>query len=169
MGRHVVLSQKNCWCPQTLSFLRICSQALNSSSIYASISVSARHPAGTASLCPKASVSTQFSALQRLKSKGESVTKCCHRCDGTLTAGHPCHGERYAFQGESLCTAHVLIHSDLFYSHGLLDAVARDLEGGVHLFFRRLTYSAIARPAHSSFNFPSTFLLATLCNGWTFG
>ena len=33
----------------------------------------------------------------------------------------------------------------------------------------RPTYSAISRPAHSSFNFPRTFLLAELYRRWSWG
>ena len=53
------------------------SQALNSSSMYASIYVSARQPAGIASLCPQASVSIPFFMIQHLDSKGESLFRCC--------------------------------------------------------------------------------------------
>ena len=38
-----------------------------------------------------------------------------------------------------------------------------------YMFGRRLTCSTIARPAHSSFNFPKKFLLAELYRRWSWG
>ena len=92
------------------------------------------------------------------------------RCDGALTARHPCHGGMFASRRGPLCTLvpDVRLHDILFYTLRLLGVFppASRIE---YICGRRPTYSAIARPAHSSFNFPRTFLLAELYRGWSWG
>ena len=89
--------------------------------------------------------------------------------DGALTARHSCHGGRFAFRRGPLCTARAgdaFLHDILFYTLAFLVFIppASRIE---YIFGRRSTYSAIARPAHSSFNFPRTVLLAELYRGWS--
>ena len=77
-----------------------------------------RHPAGPASLGPYASVSTPFlrsSACSR-RVRARPCSDVARRCDGALTAGHQCHGGRYAFRREPLCAAHAWCasHGGLF-------------------------------------------------------
>ena len=115
------------------------------------------HPCVPNPACPPHFLRSTFSDVAR-------------RCDGALTARHPCHNGRFAFQRGLfvLLVPDVLLHEILFYTLLLLGVFppASRIE---YIFGRRPTYSAIAGPAHSSFNFPKTFLLAELYRGWVLG
>ena len=89
-----------------------------------------------------------------------------HRCDGGQSAGHPCCGGRFAFRRGPLCTAHAMRFFTTFFftpfAFLMFSPPASRIE---YILGRRPTYSAMERPAHSSFIFPSTFLLAVLYSG----
>ena len=70
------------------------------------------------------------------------------RCDGALTARHPCHGEEGLF---ALLVPDVLLHDILYYTLRLL-CVFPPASRIEYIFGRRPTNSAIARPVHSSLN-----------------
>ena len=100
--------------------------------------------------------------------------KSCLRCHPTHSYHRmgSCHAMAECLLFEEglfvLLVPDVLLHDILFYTLRLLGVFspASRIE---YIFGRKPKYSAIARPVHSSFNFPRTFLLAELYRGWSRG
>ena len=83
---------------------------------------------------------------QRVRERPCSDVGC--RCDGDLAARHPCHGGRFAFRS-LMC----FFTTFFFTPFAFLVFFFPPAKRIGYIFGRRPTYSAIARPAHSSFNF----------------
>ena len=109
MSHSEALFEKSCLrCQRTPSNLRMGSsgfEQLLNVSINPCAGLIARGDRIPVSICQR--VHPIF-AIKRLESKGERERHCsdvARRCDGALTAGHPCLGGRFAFRRGPFCTA----------------------------------------------------------------
>ena len=98
--------------------------------------------------------------------RGTPCSDVAHRYDGALTARHPYHGGKRA---SLYCSCLMCFFTTVCFTPFAFLVFIPPASRIEYIFGRRPTYSAIARPAHSSFNFPRTFLLAELYRGWSWG
>ena len=89
------------------------------------------------------------------------------RCDGALTAGHPClwRKVRFSKRASLYCSCLIRFFTTFFFTPFAFLMFPPHASRIEYILGRRPTDSAMGRPAHSSFIFPNTFLLALLYSG----
>ena len=110
-------------------------QALNNSSIHPATSRDDRIPV---SICQRVHPIFFRSSAWNQRVRETLCSDVARRCDGALTARHPCHGGMFAFRRGPLCTARAWCASS---RHSFL----HPSPSWCFIFGRRPTYSAIAR------------------------